>query len=52
MELSEIDRLFTKAEMILKEARSRLEAIDYDLIVRRAQESLEAPLNAVYEAAG
>jgi HEPN domain-containing protein len=41
LELFQIDPLFTKAGTVLAEARSRLEALDYDLAVRRAQESLE-----------
>jgi HEPN domain-containing protein len=48
VELSEIDRLFTKADTILAEARSRLEAMDYDLAVRRAQESLELFLKSLF----
>ncbi len=48
VELSEIDHLFTRADTILTEARSRLEAIDHDLAVRRAQESLELFLKSLF----
>ena len=48
LELSEIDPLFTKAGTVLAEARSRLEALDYDLAVRRAQESLELFVKSLF----
>jgi HEPN domain-containing protein len=47
-DLLEIDGLFTKAGTILAEARSRLNAFDHDLAVRRAQESLELSLKSLF----
>ncbi len=48
-ELWEIDRLFfDKAGRVLSEARSRLEALDYDLAVRRSQEAFELYLKTLF----
>lgn len=47
-ELWDIDHLFNKAGTVLMEARNRLEAFDYDLAVRRAQESLELFLKSLF----
>lgn len=47
-ELADIDHLYTKADTILAEARSRLNAVDYDLAVRRAQESFELSLKSIF----
>jgi HEPN domain-containing protein len=46
--LWDIDHLFNKAGTVLMEARSRLGAFDYDLAVRRAQESLELFLKSLF----
>ena len=47
-ELGDIDQLFWKAGTILAEARSRLDALDCDLAVRRAQESLELFVKSLF----
>jgi len=47
-ELWDIDGLFTKSGTILAEARSRLNAFDHDLAIRRAQESLELSLKSLF----
>lgn len=47
-ELWDIDHLFNKAGTVITEARNRLEAFDYDLAVRRAQESLELFLKSLF----
>ena len=47
--LGEIDRLsFIKAGTILDEARNRLKAFDYDLVVRRSQEAFELYLKSLF----
>jgi len=47
-ELWDIDHLFNKAGTVITEARNRLEAFDYDLAVRRSQESLELFLKSLF----
>ena len=48
-ELNEIDRLsYDRAEKILIEARKQLDALDYDLTVRRCQEAFELYLKGIF----
>ena len=47
-ELWDIDHLFNKAGTVITEARNRFEAFDYDLAVRRSQESLELFLKSLF----
>jgi HEPN domain-containing protein len=47
--LADVDRtLFSKAGMILDEARNHLGRLDYDLAVRRAQEAFKLYLKSLF----